>query len=49
MNSKELQNIIAQGENEQIEFKRLWKDEHLKTLCAFANTNGGIMTTKKLR
>ena len=43
MNSKKLQNIITQGENEQIEFKRLWKDEHLKTLCAFANTNGGIM------
>jgi len=43
MNNKELQNIISQGENEQVEFKRLWKDEHLKTLCAFANTNGGNM------
>jgi len=30
-------------ENQNIEFKRNWRDEYLKTLCAFANTDGGIM------
>ena len=40
--NKKIEHIISQGENEQVEFKRLWKDEHLKTLCAFANTNVGI-------
>ncbi|MDG6250511.1 helix-turn-helix domain-containing protein [Methanocalculus sp.] len=29
-------------ESQNIEFKESWKDEYLKTLCAFANTNGGI-------
>lgn len=28
-------------ENEEIEYKTSWKDEYLKTLCAFANTKGG--------
>jgi len=28
-------------ENENIEFKLKWNDEHLKTICAFANSNGG--------
>lgn len=30
-------------ENEDLEFKTNWKDECLKTICAFANTNGGIL------
>ncbi len=30
-------------ENQRIEFKESWRDEYLKTLCAFANTDGGLM------
>ncbi|MCD4817342.1 MAG: putative DNA binding domain-containing protein [Candidatus Cloacimonetes bacterium] len=30
-------------ENQGIELKLLWKDEYLKTICAFANTSGGIL------
>lgn len=28
-------------ENDSVEFKTDWRDEHMKTLCAFANTDGG--------
>ncbi len=28
-------------ENEKVEFKTNWRDECMKTLCAFANTDGG--------
>lgn len=30
-------------ENQDIEFKRIWKDEWLEWICGFANTSGGIM------
>ncbi len=30
-------------ESQNIEFKESWKDEYLKTLCAFANTGGGVL------
>ncbi len=30
-------------ESQHLEFKRLWKDEYLKWICAFANTNGGTL------
>ncbi|GAB6163642.1 hypothetical protein JCM12298_28020 [Desulfothermus naphthae] len=30
-------------ESQDIEFKEKWKDEHLKTLCSFANGDGGIL------
>ncbi len=30
-------------ENQKIELKESWKDEYLKTLCAFANTDGGVL------
>ena len=30
-------------ESQTIEFKQLWKDEYLKTICAFANTDGGVL------
>ncbi len=43
MTKNEIKKIIKSGENESLEFKRLWKDEHLKTLCAFANTSGGFL------
>lgn len=28
-------------ESQTIEFKQIWKNEYLKTICAFANTDGG--------
>ncbi len=28
-------------ENQNIEFKELWKDEYLKWICGFANAEGG--------
>lgn len=28
-------------ESQTIEFKSKWHNEYLKTICAFANTNGG--------
>ena len=43
MDSRHLLSIIQQGENEKAEFKRIWKDEYQKTLCAFANTSGGVL------
>lgn len=30
-------------ESQNVEFKESWKDECLKTLCAFANTSGGVL------
>ncbi len=30
-------------ESQHIEFKRHWKDEHLKWICAFANSSGGTL------
>jgi len=30
-------------ESQDIEFKERWNDENLKTLCAFANGNGGVL------
>jgi ATP-dependent DNA helicase RecG len=30
-------------ESETIELKESWRDEYLKTIAAFANTNGGSM------
>jgi ATP-dependent DNA helicase RecG len=32
-----------QSENQQIEFKSLWKDDYLKQVCGFANSIGGIL------
>lgn len=29
------------NESQTSEFKQIWKDEYLKTICAFANTDGG--------
>ncbi len=28
-------------ENQNIEWKEIWKDEYLKLICGFANTSGG--------
>ena len=30
-------------ESQTVELKQLWKDEYLKTICAFANSNGGCL------
>ena len=30
-------------ENQNIEYKEIWKDEYFKQVCAFANSNGGIL------
>ena len=30
-------------ENQDIEFKVVWKDEYLKWICGMANANGGII------
>lgn len=32
---------MKQQESDKIEFKQAWKDEYLKVICAFANTEGG--------
>lgn len=31
------------SESQTIEFKQVWKDEYLKTICAFANGDGGAL------
>lgn len=30
-------------ENQQIEWKESWRDEHLKLVCGFANAEGGVL------
>ena len=30
-------------EDQHTEFKRIWKDDYLKELCAFANSQGGVL------
>lgn len=35
--------MIVTKEFQTVEFKQLRKDEYLKTICAFANSNGGIL------
>lgn len=34
---------MAKKENQNIEYKQSWRDEFLKTICAFANTHGGTL------
>jgi ATP-dependent DNA helicase RecG len=31
------------AEDQNTEWKEQWRDEYLKTVCAFANTNGGTL------
>ena len=35
--------IIQKAENQDIEFKQSWQDEYLKWICAFANSQGGVL------
>lgn len=30
-------------ENQNVEYKQIWRDEYLRWVCAFANTTGGVM------
>jgi len=39
MNKQELQNIILQGENEQVEFKEIFNKQVIESVVAFANTS----------
>ncbi len=32
---------IMNNENQNTEYKRIWKDEYLKWVCGFANAQGG--------
>jgi len=34
--------MANQKENQKIEFKESWREEHLRGICAFANSHGGI-------
>ncbi len=34
---------MIKKENQHTEFKQSWRDEFLKTICAFGNTQGGIL------
>jgi ATP-dependent DNA helicase RecG len=34
-------------ETQNIEWKESWRDEHLKGICAFANTKGGVLVVGK--
>jgi ATP-dependent DNA helicase RecG len=34
-------------EHSRLEFKLVWKDEYLATVCAFANTSGGVLEIGK--
>lgn len=34
---------IRLQESQTVEFKQMWKDEYLKTICAFANADGGSL------
>ena len=31
------------NESQNIEYKRIWQDDNLKSVCAFANSQGGVM------
>lgn len=38
-----LKKIKPMQESQHTEFKRHWKDDYLKWICAFANSNGGTL------
>lgn len=35
--------VMSIKESQTVEFKESWRDEYLKTICAFANTEGGTL------
>ena len=34
---------MSKTENQNTEFKQEWRDDALKTICAFSNTEGGTV------
>jgi len=38
-----IKNRLNIKESQTVEFKQLWKDEYLKAICAFANSEGGLL------
>ena len=34
---------LDKSESQNIEFKQSWRDEYLRWICAFANTDGGTL------
>ena len=36
-------NEFCMDESQNIEYKKIWKDEYLKWICGFANANGGCI------
>ena len=34
-------------ENQQLEWKEIWHDEHLKWICGFSNAQGGTLVIGK--
>ena len=42
-NNKETSSVVILQESQTVEFKESWRDEYLKTVCAFANTDGGTV------
>ena len=34
---------LTKPEKQDIEFKQTWQDEYLKWICAFANSQGGVL------
>ena len=43
VNSNAVSRILRTGESEKVEFKESFGREALETLCAFANTKGGML------
>jgi len=48
MKQKELMTLIAEGENEEVEFKSAFGDAVIEALVAFANTSGGKVLVEEL-
>lgn len=34
---------LTKPEKQDVEFKQTWQDEYLKWICAFANSQGGVL------
>lgn len=43
MKLKQLYELIENGENKHVEFKQILCDGVFKTMCAFRNTDGGVI------
>lgn len=37
-----LKHVLAKGENQEVEFKTSFNNDCIVSLCAFANTEGGL-------